>query len=497
MVMRASLILALTSLLLTDNRSLAAHSEHAENFATTVCDLTLELRGSFVLEVDETRLTCQAIEALYKNANRALPADVSQRLKAASQLNDKARKALLVAGYSALEHVVPLQPRRDRDQVIRTLLRQLDLHSQWLTDEGAFARFGLIGSPVGIGVQLETNPASGMVRVVTPVKDGPAHRAGIRPGDRIQKVILHPRPWTDDSEPPPEEVSTRGLSPEEVRRLLGGNSGQVVRLVIKREGSARGLVFDIARGRSKEEIAIGWQRKEDDSWDYWLDSAHKIAYIRIRSVAWHSSREVVTVIRELHRAGMKGLVLDLRFVTSGVVDSAAKIAELFLPNGFDLVTAVSKQHPIATIATASNNWLPNFPLVCLINGETADIAEVLAACLQDHGRAIIVGQRSKGRGTIRRVVDCGDGQAVFSHAYWQRPSGAKIDVLAVPGRSKDEWGVRPERKHEVILKPAEQRALLADLEQSEILRCDKPLRTKATEDRQLRLALATLQDRLK
>lgn len=492
MNMAAAVILALP-MLLPHARRVPAESESARLFAKQVQHVAEAVHEHSVVECDESLLARRTVEALYQRAGQTVPTALLRELEKYSGLGEGEQRNVLTRCYSRLEKLAVLRPVDACDDAIRSALLQFDPRARWEEDDPIICRLPL-HSLAGIGVRLRIDPWTGVPQVITPLADGPAHRYGVRPGDRIRAIVLRPRPWADEEADPPEEVSTRGMTVEQVERKLQGQSGDTVRLIVERPGRAGEMVLDVARGPAKDETIVGFRRQKDERWDYWLDSANKVAYLRIKRFNRDTFDDAAATVRKLDRAGMKGLVLDLRFCPGGFLDAGVKVAALFLPPKAEVLTIRPGRGQREAKFTVDPKAKPTcVPIVCLINGESESMTEALAACLQDHRRAVVVGERSKGHGSVTNCFNCGERRLLsLTTALFLRPSGKKIDTLIVPARDADEWGARPNAGCEQILTAGERRALRTQLEGNELLLCGKESRPSSFEDRQLDLGLSVL-----
>jgi carboxyl-terminal processing protease len=247
----------------------------------------------------------------------------------------------------------------------------------------------------------------------------------------------------------------------------------------------------------KPETVLGWRRRADDSWDLWLDPRTKIAYVRITSFDG-TIPAFKAVMADLTRQGMTALVLDLRFNTGWRFGEAIDVSDLFIDDEV-IVTVrgrVWKDHALRGKRPGS---LLKFPMVCLINGDSADCSEVVAACLQDHKRALIVGERSKGKAAFQHWNHPNDlgYELGYTTLICYRPSGAKLDRRRLPGSPADEWGVTPSPGLTVTLSEAERDRLRQDLEEAAYLYPRGRARPVAAPDRQRDFALALLRKQLK
>lgn len=290
----------------------------------------------------------------------------------------------------------------------------------------------------GIGVELTVTEASHEVVVLAPVFGGPAWTAGVQPGDRILAI---------DGEP------TRGLSLTDIVSRLRGSPASRLRLRVVQTVASGAAATPAVRDLQLTRRAIalesvrGDRRQADGRWDWWLEGEPGLAYIRITQFGERTSDDVTAVLATLVEAGPpQGLIIDLRGNTGGLLDAAVQVCDLFLADGV-IVTTHDRRLPRGLTrpqqATAAT-MLPEVPLAILIDSQTASAAEVVAACLQDHARATVVGSRSYGKGTVQTLVPLPAGQAAIklTTAEYRRPSGGLIERAAGSG-SGEEWGVVP------------------------------------------------------
>ncbi len=460
-------------------------SAQGSAFSKALLEVIDEASERAVLRPARAELAGWALQGVYRQLGKEFPADLPRRLR--GPLNETLLEALLRDAYSrAYPKGPPEGAQAVFDEAVRHMLRRFDPDAAW--------GIGLPWNrwiPSKPGLKLASDDRSGMVRVVTPIKGGPAYSAGIRAGD----LITHVTPAGKDGMAAKGPVSTRGLTVEQVEQLLLGDSEARVRLTVQREGSPRPLGFEFKLGYPWPETVLGSRRRADDEWDYWLDPKAKIGYVRIADFQRDTVRDLTRAMRVLTRQGMEGLALDLRF-NSGRrwLKGAIDVADLFIDDGL-IVRVRSRVREEFKASGKRAGSLLGFPVVCLINGETAKYSEVVAACLQDHKRARIVGERSRGQGAVQNIVQVGDSELKLTTAVFYRPSGGKLDWRRLPGRPADEWGVTPDAGLVVALSEAERERLRDGLERAEniYLRGRAPA---AGQDRQRDFALALLRRQL-
>ena len=196
---------------------------------------------------------------------------------------------------------------------------------------------------------------------------------------------------------------------------------------------------------------MGDRRKPNDEWDFMLDKDKKIGYIRITNFIQNTTEHVKDALDELKKDGMKGLILDLRDDPGGLLSAAVEISDLFVEDG-KIVSTRGRNTAEKTYEAHKDGTYTGFPMVVLVNHNSASASEILAACLQDHDRAVVVGERSFGKGSVQNILDLEDGNSVLKltvATYW-RPSGKNIHRFK-NAKDTDEWGVSPSPGLEVKL----------------------------------------------
>src|SRR5262249_41091715 len=205
------------------------------------------------------------------------------------------------------------------------------------------------------------------------------------------------------------------------------------------------------------------------------------------------------MVQDLRGQGMRGLVLDLRFNPGGLLNSGTRVADLFIDDGL----IVSIRRPRKNLDNKTNGHSPGselgFKMVVLINGVSASASEVVASCLQDHARAVIVGERSFGKGCMQQLYDYDGGRIQVTTASCWRPNGKNLHKLSTSGREDEDWGVTPDKGYTLALSRKEREELDEHLRNAEIIpRRDRPVKEKtAFKDHQLDLAHKGLRDLVK
>lgn len=284
----------------------------------------------------------------------------------------------------------------------------------------------LTGEYVGIGAQV--NVQEGWLTIVSPLEDSPAFRAGLMAEDRVVEI---------------EGQTTKGLPVEKCVEKLMGEPGTQVHLTVERKGEK--IPFAITRERIKTRSVKGFRREDADGnrWMHLVDPARRIAYVRITQFTPNVADEVRASLLALgaDKGGVKGLVLDLRGNPGGVLSEAIEIADLFLKSGV-IVSTRGRAHPEEVARAKEPGTLPDFPIAILQDGNSASASEVLAGALVENDRAIAVGTRSYGKGSVQTVhaLDRAAGAELkLTEQGYYLPSGRSLS------RKDDSatWGVEP------------------------------------------------------
>ncbi|MBN2580542.1 MAG: S41 family peptidase [Pirellulales bacterium] len=295
----------------------------------------------------------------------------------------------------------------------------------------------LDGEFEGVGLEVTLDPQTRQLTVLSPLYGSPAAEAGVRAGDKILRI---------------NDRSTQGLSLTDGVALIRGKRGQPVTLMIQHLGEEKPVEVKIVRGNVLEETVLGESRDADGSWNYMLPGKDRIGYVRISSFSKNTAEELKQVLHSLTEEGVRGLILDLRNNPGGIFSAAAAVCNLFVKQGV-IVTRLGRHGRIMESVSADGDApYPDLPLAVLVNQNSASASEIVAACLQDHHRAAVIGQRTYGKGTVQQIfeLDHDAGSLRLTTSSYGRPSGKNINRR--PGAGKDEtWGVRPDPGRKVAL----------------------------------------------
>jgi carboxyl-terminal processing protease len=291
----------------------------------------------------------------------------------------------------------------------------------------------------GIGVKIDTRARE--LIVLAPIFNSPAYTAGVRSGDKIVRI---------------NNQSTQGMSRADAADLLRGKPGEKIVLTVLHEGDDKPVDIEITRAIIHRDRVLGDTPDGKGSWNFFLPGTDKIAYVRVEEFSKDTPAELDAVLKSLREQQMKGLILDLRQNPGGLLPQACDICSLFLKADKPIVSTRGRnQHgePVEVpYRSTVDGPYAELPLVVLVDSKSASASEIVAACLQDNGRATIVGQRSFGKGTVQKVYelekDCGAIRLTTS-GYW-RPSGKNINRKHGASDS-DQWGVEPDAGCTVVV----------------------------------------------
>ncbi len=399
---------------------------------------------------------------------------------------------LLVDTINQVEqnYVKPIDRRKLVEAAIRGVLRELDDYSGYVAPEsmGGFKttvshQFGGIGIKVGM--------ERGQLTVISPLVGSPAYRAGLIAGDRILEI---------DGKP------TKGLRLDDAVKLLKGETGRSVALKVSHPGRTETEEVSLTREVIRLETVLGDLRGADDLWDYLLDDDSRIGYIRITGFGRNTAQDLRKALNTLKKQDAAGLIVDLRFNPGGLLSSAIQVADLFVSEG-KIVSTAGRNVKEQVWEAEKKGTFESVPLVVLVNRYSASASEIVAACLQDHQRAVVIGERTYGKGSVQRVIEMEGGQSALklTTAGYCRPNGKNIDRH--PGDTvKDEWGVKPNDGFALSLNDADTVALARYRRDRDILKSsdegestdapDGKLEETEFDDRQLAMALDHLRKQL-
>lgn len=476
-------------------------NEDAGQYARTVMSAGEIVMFYYFKKLTPPQLVESAIKGMYRKLDESIPSDIKDKLDNAKNLEKAELISLLSAARQQLGKREDLSGGKDITMSLHNMLSKLDRHSDYVDpDTVQKARQDVQGKFSGIGVQIRKNSTRDQLQVITPIKGSPAYNAKIYAGDIITHIV---REVDNKGNPLPavETIPTKGMTTEDAVKKIIGKAGTKVKLVIEREGEAKPLEFNLVRGTVELETVLGHKRNADDTWDYVIDPENQICYVRLGGFQESTARDLEQLMRKLYKAGIKGFVLDLRFNPGGLLDQAVKISDLFIDDGM-IVTIKPRQGAQTSYMGKSEGSYTTFPMVCLVNGYSASASEIVSACLQDHGRAVIMGSRSYGKGSVQTIIpfeETGGLLKITTATFW-RPSGRNLNKSSTSGKDEEDWGVRPDKGYDMPLSVKDLNDLQDYQRDREIIH--RPGRPAPAvngnfQDRQLEMALEYLRKQIK
>jgi carboxyl-terminal processing protease len=346
----------------------------------------------------------------------------------------------------------PEQKRRLVEDMINGGLERLDANSSFFSirEYKHFVRKSK-GHFGGVGIQVNLDRNTGALIVTSPMVGTPAYEAGILAGDLILKI---------------DGKSMETIRPAEAVEMIQGEPGTSVTLNVLHEGAMKPVDIPIVRAVIEVETVLGDRRKPErlSDWDYVIDPARNIAYVRVIEFDEPTAGALTTVLKQLQAEGVRGLVLDLRGNPGGLLTSAVAVSDLLLNEGTIVSTRGRRLAEKAYTAKADGTLFEpaaTHPVAVLIDRFSASASEIVASALQDNGRAIVVGERSYGKGSVQNVFPLENETTALkltTQSYW-RPSGQNIHRFP-DSKDTDEWGVKPTPGYEVPLSIEERKAYL-------------------------------------
>jgi len=314
----------------------------------------------------------------------------------------------------------------------------------------------LTGEYVGIGAEVQI--LDGWLTIASPLDGSPSWKAGVMAGDRVIKI---------------DGNSTEGKTIDDAIEVLMGQPNTKVVITVERETET--LDIEIIRDHIKVQAVKGFMRVEGDgNWEHIIDPSRQIGYVRLTQFTPGAAAEIADAIRGVNRdskAPMGGLILDLRFNPGGLLDEAVAIADMFIDEG-TIVSTKGRAYEERIEEAHARGTLTDLPVVVLINGQSASASEVLSGALSDHDRAVVIGSRSFGKGSVQTVrrLESGAGVLKITEQYYYLPSGRLLH------RREDStvWGVDPTPGYYVPLNNDQVFDMLTARRQQEIIQHANP-----------------------
>ncbi len=284
------------------------------------------------------------------------------------------------------------------------------------------------GKFYGVGIRISRE--DGRLTVESPLPGTPAYRAGIQADDVIAKV---------------DGKDTSAWSLNKAVRHITGPEGTIVTLGIERRGQPELIEYDIRRAEIEIKSILGWQHTENGGWNYFIDPQDHIGYVRLTQFIPQSVNDLDDAVNQMQQNGpINGLILDLRFNPGGLLSSAVDVADRFISEGPIVFTVDGDGHRTDERRAKRHRTYQPFPVVVAVNQGSASASEIVTGALQDYGRAVVVGTRSFGKGSVQDLFPLDNYKAYFklTTQHYMLPLGRIIHRMP---HSKT-WGIEPDLK---------------------------------------------------
>ena len=337
-------------------------------------------------------------------------------------------------------YVEDVESRELFENAMKGMVEGLDQYSNYISpdsyrhlEEDLDQEFG------GVGIEIDTD-AETTLMVLSPLVDTPAYQSGLRAGDEILTI---------------DGRATIGMTSQDAVKRMRGKPGSKVLLEVLHPGETEPVQMTIVREVIQVQSVLGDTRRPDGSWDFQLHENPRIAYLRLTGFGKHSVAELSEILSEPRSKPFEAALIDLRGNAGGLLSASVATCDLFIDRGLIVSTRGRDRVERDRFDAEPDMIIPSdFPLVVLVDHSSASASEIVAACLQDHKRAVVVGERTWGKGTVQNIFEMEGGRSALkltTASYW-RPSGQNIHR----GRQeKDDengtWGVRPNKGFEVVL----------------------------------------------
>ncbi|NOT11897.1 MAG: S41 family peptidase [Methylococcaceae bacterium] len=312
-----------------------------------------------------------------------------------------------IFGRIKRDYVEPVSDKKLLEDAVRGMLSGLDPHSAYLVaEEFQELKEGTTGQFGGLGIEVTME--NGFIKVVSPIDDTPAQRAGIKTGDLIIKL---------------DDKPVKGMSLADAVKLMRGDPGSKIILTVVREGEEAPLKLTITRDIIKVKSVKSRLLEKD------------YGYLRISSFqsgTGESLKEAIAALKKENTRDLKGLVIDLRNNPGGVLNAAVEVSDAFLKSGLIVYTEGRIENSEMRFSASPDDLIDGASIVVLINAGSASASEIVAGALQDQKRAIIMGEKSFGKGSVQTILPTSNGAAVkLTTARYYTPSGRSIQAEGI------------------------------------------------------------------
>jgi carboxyl-terminal processing protease len=312
-----------------------------------------------------------------------------------------------IFGRIKRDYVEPVSDKKLLEDAIRGMLSGLDPHSAYLvSEEYQELKEGTTGQFGGLGIEVTME--NGFIKVVSPIDDTPAQKAGIKTGDLIIRL---------DDEP------VKGMSLADAVKKMRGEPGSKIVLTVVREGADAPLKLTLVRAIIK--VKSVKNRLLEKNYGYLRISS-------FQSGTGEALKESLAALKKENGGNLKGLVLDLRNNPGGVLNAAVDVSDAFLKSGLIVYTEGRIENSEMRFNAAPDDLIDGAPMVVLINAGSASASEIVAGALQDQKRAVIMGEKSFGKGSVQTILPTSNGAAVkLTTARYYTPSGRSIQAEGI------------------------------------------------------------------
>ena len=330
------------------------------------------------------------------------------------------------------EALIVVPERELFNSAMRGMLSQLDKNSGFIAaDQFQTHEENIKQEIVGVGIEFSMDPTSGGFRVDYVIPHAPADQAGVQNEDLVLTI---------------DGKSLEGLESDKVVSLIRGPRGESVEFGIQRPAETELIQVSVVRDKFQVDSVRGDTRDQDGKWSFSLRADPQIGYIRLLQFGQRSADELRQAIESI-QGKSSALILDLRYNSGGLLDQAIEICDFFIEPGKLVVQTRRRSDRNEYHYTSQTQlWDAEIPMVVLVNQESASASEIVAACLQDYGRAEIAGCQSYGKGTVQDIIPLEHRRSMLrltTASYW-RPSGKNIDRTVLKPEDEGDYGVKPQ-----------------------------------------------------
>ncbi len=349
---------------------------------------------------------CLPIYSHAQNASdQVLPAEANHSQTPPLPLKDL-RLFTLIFDHIRRSYVEPISDQQLLENAIKGMLGEMDPHSAYL-DASSFEQLQESTQGEFTGVGIEMGKENGFIKVISPIDDSPAQKAGIQSGDLIIKI---------------NQETIQGLSINEVSDKIRGEAGSAITLTVIREDVDKPMDITVVRGTIKS-ISVRHRVIEDN-----------IGYIRIAQFQKSTGKDFSSAIAKLYKkeSDLSGIIIDLRNNPGGILQESIKVVDSLIHTGTVVSTKGRLDNSNAVYTAKEGDETNGLPIVVLVNGGSASASEIVAGALQDHKRAVIMGTKTFGKGSVQTILPVSDNKGIkLTTARYFTPDGRSIQAQGI------------------------------------------------------------------